>query len=105
MIEAEDGSLCFLYNLLTCHVIDRFLSRELSTELSSSLQILTDLETVALKMQVDGKVLIAEMAVRLLARRHPRKLASTGLLQLDGCWCRFPHLTFQEFFAGRALAS
>ena len=64
MLEAEDGSLCFLYNLLTRHVIDRFLSRDFSTERSSSWQILTDLEKIALKMQMDGNVLIAEMAVR-----------------------------------------
>ena len=34
-LEAGVENLCFLYNLLVCHIIDRFFSREPSTERNS----------------------------------------------------------------------
>ena len=67
-------------------------------------RLLVHLETVALGMLCDGIAQISEASVASTLGHFPTAYLESGLLQRNGTLVHFPHLTFQEYFAGRALA-
>ena len=66
--------------------------------------MLLDLETIALAMLRDGVAQSSEASVAAAHGHLPNVYMESGLLQRNGTLVHFPHLTFQEYFAGRALA-
>ena len=52
----------------------------------------------------DGVAQSSEASVASTLGHFPTAYLESGLLQRSGMLVHFPHLTFQEYFAGRALA-
>ena len=102
--SAGVASLAALYHSLTFFLIKRY--REASPEFADveADRLLVDLETVALGMLCDGIAHISEARVASTLGHFPTAYLESGLLQRNGTLVHFPHLTFQEYFAGRALA-
>ena len=67
-------------------------------------RVLLDLETIALAMLRDGVAQSSEASVASPRSHLPKAYTESGLLQRNGMLVHFPHLTFQEYFAGHALA-
>ena len=98
------ASLAALYHSLTFFMLKRY--RQSHSELADAEadRVLLDLETIALAMLCDGVAQSSEASVAAARGHLPNAYMESGLLQRNGTLVHFPHLTFQEYFAGRALA-
>ncbi|MEO1301496.1 MAG: hypothetical protein AAFU83_04680, partial [Bacteroidota bacterium] len=111
-------SLSVLYRALTNHVWGRFRAEQLTRDRP---QVYTEqhrdiffqaLEQAALTSLKKGKISMDPITLTGIGRGNAYEiLARSGLLLLKkvestgvSAQCEFPHLTFQEHFAGRALA-
>ena len=98
------ASLAALYHSLTFFMLDRY--RHAHSELADAevVRLLLDLETIALAMLRNSVAQSSEASVAAAHGYLPNAYMESGLLQRNGTLVHFPHLTFQEYFAGRALA-
>ncbi|MCG8340932.1 MAG: NACHT domain-containing protein, partial [Cytophagales bacterium] len=117
--ETMNGSLPGLYRILTEHIWERYLEKlEKKLEKHGDMgdyqeDLFSLLGNIALEALKKGEVLISPKTHGEVLEKIPtinkRRLFSdmlteSGLLHSVGGEYQFPHLTFQEYFAGRALA-
>ena len=104
----RQGSLPGLYRKLTGYLWERYQVNNPSARSASQEELFTQLGTIALNSLEQGDLQISDEQVRnKLAKSDISEamLQESGLLQASGiAHYQFPHLTFQEYFAGRTLA-
>ncbi|MCG8339654.1 MAG: HEAT repeat domain-containing protein, partial [Cytophagales bacterium] len=113
--EIMRGSLPGLYRKLTGYIWERYEKRhrELGLQNKEREELFDMLGKIALRALERGELLISSKLVDAVLEEVPNSddrrlfseiLPASGLLQVVGRQYQFPHLTFQEYFAGRLLA-
>ncbi|MCG8339957.1 MAG: NACHT domain-containing protein, partial [Cytophagales bacterium] len=113
--EIMRGSLPGLYRKLTRYIWERYerRHRELCLQNKEREELFDVLGKIALRALERGDLLISPELVGAVLEELPNSgdrqlfrdiLPASGLLQVVGRQYQFPHLTFQEYFAGRLLA-
>ncbi|MCG8341055.1 MAG: HEAT repeat domain-containing protein, partial [Cytophagales bacterium] len=113
--EIMRGSLPGLYGKLTRYIWKRYEARHKEQGLQNKDReaLFDTLGKIALRALHRGEVLISQGLVEKVLEeescveedsRVSKMLQESGLLQSVGSQYQFPHLTFQEYFAGRLLA-
>ena len=109
---APQGSLTSLYRLFTDFIWERYTKKWGLADESEEKRFDT-LGQIGLEALQKGEVLISPGLVHKYAKQETAKLKDAGFLLLkyvgedtgrQSGFYEFPHLTFQEYFAGRALA-
>ena len=107
--ESKRGSLPGLYRKLTGYIWKRYTQhhRERGLQNKDREALFDTLGEIALRALEGGEVLLSPELVEEVLERVPivqEMLQESGLLQKVGRQYQFPHLTLQEYFAGRWLA-
>lgn len=105
--KPSNNSLSMLYRRMTHFTWERYLQKQ-KEETADSVDVFDTLGQIAFEALVQGQILIDEWLVEENTRTGwmKRLLKESGFLLLKsvGLQYQFPHLTFQEYFAGRWLA-
>ena len=102
------GSLPGLYRKLTRYIWDRYQEEHPTAESAVQAEVFQKLGKLALDSLWQGDVQLSDEQVKDVLDESPITVAmlrASGFLQVAGReQYQFPHLTFQEYFAGRTLA-
>ena len=102
------GSLPGLYRKLTRYIGDRYQEEHPTAESAVQAEVFQKLGKLALNSLWQGDVQLSDEQVKDVLDESPITVAmlrASGFLQVAGReQYQFPHLTFQEYFAGRTLA-
>ena len=105
--EAKRANTFQIYNDMANYVWKRFEQKEASRNVQK-VELFKDLEKIAFEALRKGLILIHERFVmeHATSKNVARTFKASGLLLLvlEGKEYQFPHLTFQEYFAGRYIA-
>ena len=105
--QRKKATMFQIYNDMTSFVWKRFEEKR-ETESVNKALIFEDLERIAFEALRSGQILIEERIVESCATSMytSRVFKESGflLLVLEGRQYQFPHLTFEEYFAGRYIA-
>ena len=114
--KIEQGSITDLYTALNDYLWEHYVDKKLNTHKptpAARKQLYTILGDIALKALQEGKYDISRTTLRNTLRKYPdmnssrmeKLLRGSGLLRTTTQGRQeFLHLSFQEYFAGRALA-
>ena len=108
MIEEGKRTSTFqIYNDMVTYVWKRFRARSNARNIQK-LELLRDLEKIAFESLRRGSILIdRRLVMACTTSNNAAKIFTESgllLLTLEGQEYQFPHLTFQEYFAGRYIA-
>ena len=106
--ELQQGSLSSLYRLFTQFILKRY-TKKWGLADENEEELFDTLGQIALAALEQGEILVSPGLVHQCAKQDKlkAKLKDAGFLlfqSIEGKFYQFPHLTFQEYFAGRWLA-
>ena len=107
-VATMQGSLPDLYRRLTRYIWERYQEEYPTAGVAKQATVFQHLGALALDTLKEGAVQLNNWQVKDVLEESPitvSMLKDSGFLQAAGReQCQFPHLTFQEYFAGRRLA-
>ena len=105
--EKKRASAFQVYNDMANYVWKRFEEKQVARNVQKA-ELFNDLEKIAFESLRKGRILIHERFVmqHATSKNAARTFKESGLLLLvlEGQEYQFPHLTYQEYFAGRYIA-
>ena len=106
--EGKRASTFQIYNDMANYVWKRFEEKPTARNMQKREELFKDLEKIAFESLRGGLILIHERFVmqHATSKNAVRTFKESGffLLVLEGQEYQFPHLTYQEYFAGRFIA-
>ena len=105
--EKKRASTFQIYNDMANYVWKRFEEKQVARNIQKA-ELFNDLEKIAFESLLKGRIIIHERFVmqHATSKNAVRTFKESGLLLLvlEGQEYQFPHLTYQEYFAGRYIA-